>query len=165
MHDELTAILLRHAEKYPKIEPQDAVKLLYQSAFGPGHLIADKALARARLEAELSATPSDAELPLLEPIGGGYARLHLAAAKAQGLPEEEIADRFFAAAEAETPGKAAFEAALSVLERLAREEKCPFSAAALADYLADYRAAGCPMVSHSETYRTLYRPAYRVVRL
>ena len=27
------------------------------------------------------------------------------------------------------------------------------------------RAAGCPMVSHSETYRNLYHPAYRVVQL
>ena len=36
-------------------------------------------------------------------------------------------------------------------------------ARALADYLAQYRAEGCPMVSHSETYRNAYRPAYRVV--
>ena len=161
----MEAVLLTHFARYPAMTPQDAVKLLYQSAFGPGHLIADKALARARLEAELSATPADAELPLLEPIGGGYARLHLAAAKAQGLPEEEIAVRFFAAAEAEAPGKAAFAAALSALERLAKEGTCPFSAAELTAYLTDYRAAGCPMVSHSETYRTLYRPAYRVVQL
>ena len=55
--------------------------------------------------------------------------------------------------------------AISVLERLAREEKCPFSAAELTAYLTGYRAAGCPMVSHSETYRNLYHPAYRVVRL
>lgn len=161
----MEAVLLTHFARYPAMTPQDAVKLLYQSAFGPGHLIADKGLARVRLENELSATPADGALPLLEPIGGGYARLHLAAAKAQQLPGDTVAARFFAAAEAEAPGKAAFEAALSTLERLAREEKCPFSAAALADYLADYRAAGCPMVSHSETYRNLYHPAYRVVRL
>lgn len=161
----MEAILLTHFARYPAMTAQDAVKLLYQSAFGPGHLIADRTVARVRLEEELSATPAEADLPLLEPIGGGYARLRLAAAKAQGLPIGEIADRFFAAAETEAPGKAAFAAALSVLERLAEEGKCPFSAAALAAYLTDYRAAGCPMVSHSGIYRELYHPAYRVVRL
>ena len=38
-----------------------------------------------------------------------------------------------------------------------------FSKEALQTYLAAYREAGCPMVSHSETYRRAYRPAYRVV--
>jgi hypothetical protein len=30
-------------------------------------------------------------------------------------------------------------------------------------YLSAYEMAGYPMVSHSETYRQNYRPAYRVV--
>ena len=38
-----------------------------------------------------------------------------------------------------------------------------FSKEALQTYLAAYREAGCPLVSHSETYRRAYRPAYRVV--
>lgn len=161
----MEAVFLAHFERYPQMTAQDAVKLVYQSAFGPGHLIADKALARVRLEAELSATPAEGSRSLLEPIGGGYARLHLAAAKAQQLSVDTVAARFFAAAEVEAPGKAAFEAALSTLEGLAAAGKSPFTAAALAEYLADYRAAGCPMVSHSETYRNLYHPAYRVVQL
>ena len=160
----METVFLAHFERYPQMTAQDAVKLLYQSAFGPGHLIPDKGLALERLKQELENTPADAAQMLLEPIGGGYARLHLAAAKAQGLPKEEIAVRFFAAAEAEAPGKVAFAAALSALERLAEEGTCPFSAAELTAYLTDYRAAGCPMVSHSEIYRTLYRPAYRVVQ-
>ena len=93
-------ILLTHFARYPKMTPQDAVKLLYQSAFGPGHLIADQTYALRRLEEELAATPAhDGEL--LEPIGGGFARLHLGAAKAQNLPVSAIFDRFFAAATAE----------------------------------------------------------------
>lgn len=34
-------ILLRHFEKYPKMQVTDAVKLLYQSEFGGGHMIAN----------------------------------------------------------------------------------------------------------------------------
>ena len=43
-------ILRSHFARYPAMTPQDAVKLLYQSAFGPGHLIADPAYALRRLE-------------------------------------------------------------------------------------------------------------------
>ena len=46
-------ILRSHFARYPAMTPQDAVKLLYQSAFGPGHLIADPAYALRRLEEEI----------------------------------------------------------------------------------------------------------------
>lgn len=158
----MEALLLTHFHRYPLMLPQDAVKLLYQSAFGPGHLIADPEMARVRLAQELAETPACAGL-LLEPIGGGYARLHLAAAKAQSLSPEEIFARFSAGAAAPCPGKAAFEQGLSLLEALTARGEAPFSPQALADYLTEYRAAGCPMVSHTPVFRQHYRPAYRVV--
>lgn len=158
----MRTILLAHFDRYPEMTPQDAVKLVYQSAFGPGHLLADPERARAFLHRELEETPARAGA-VYEPIGGGYARLHLAAAKAEGMAETEIFAAFFRAANRQTPGKAAFEQGLSLLEGLAAAGQTPFSAEALADYLARYRAEGCPMVSHSEIYRNAYRPAYRVV--
>ena len=45
----MTDILLFHFARYPKMTPQAAVKLLYQSAFGPGHLIRDEGIYSARL--------------------------------------------------------------------------------------------------------------------
>ena len=157
-------ILLTHFARYPQMTPQDAVKLLYQSAFGPGHLIAHPHMALRRLEEELAATPAGGDL-LLEDIGGGFARLHLGAAKAQTLAVSAIFHRFCAAAAANNGGKPAFEAGLAALEALTRAGKAPFSPAALSDYLQAYRAEGCPMVSHSEGYRQHYHPAYRVVCL
>ena len=111
-------ILLTHFARYPKMTPQDAVKLLYQSAFGPGHLIADQGYALRRLEEELAATPA-APGDLLEDIGGGFARLHLGAAKGQFLPVSDVFQRFLAASTAKNGGKSAFEAGLSLLEALA----------------------------------------------
>ncbi len=161
----MTAQVLRaHFARYPQMTPQDAVKLLYQSAFGPGHLIRDEGYARRRLAEELEQTPP-CDGPLLEPIGGGYARLHLGAAKAQSLSEGAVYTAFAQAAAAPCPGKEAFEGGISLLEALVAGGEAPFSAGELADYLTAYRAEGCPMVSHSEAYRAAYRPAYRVVRL
>lgn len=160
----MTEILRSHFARYPKMTPQDAVKLLYQSAFGPGHLIRDEGYARSRLDAELAQTEAcDGEL--LEEIGGGYGRLHLGPAKARGMTGAAIFARFSAAAAAPCPGKEAFEAGLSLLEALTKQGEAPFSAGELADCLSAYRAEGCPMVSHSEVYRAAYHPAYRVVRL
>ncbi len=159
----MTDILLSHFARYPKMTPQDAVKLLYQSAFGPGHLIRDEGMARARLEEELAATP-ESDGPLLEEIGGGYVRLYLGAAKRANLPLEEIFARFLFSAKAACPGKAAFETGLSCLEELTAQERAPFDSTALEAYLTEYRAEGCPMVSHSQTYRGHYHPAYRVVK-
>ena len=157
-------ILLSHFARYPQMTPQDAVKLVYQSAFGPGHLLADLARAKAFLHRELEETPARAG-DVYEPIGNGYARLHLAAAKAEGMGEAAVFQAFFAAANGKTPGKEAFEGGLTALEALTAAGEAPFSAGELADYLTAYRAEGCPMVSHSAPYRAAYRPAYRVVRL
>ena len=39
---ELEQVLKSHAEKYPAMQPVDAVKLIYQNEFGGGHLIRDE---------------------------------------------------------------------------------------------------------------------------
>ena len=36
--EELERILREHAERYPLMQPTDAVKLIYQNEFGGGHL-------------------------------------------------------------------------------------------------------------------------------
>ena len=45
----LESILAAHFEKYPAMRPEDAVKLIYQNEFGPGHMIPDAQRALARL--------------------------------------------------------------------------------------------------------------------
>ena len=40
--EELRAILIAHARRYPLMQPRDAVKLIYQNEFGGGHLIRDE---------------------------------------------------------------------------------------------------------------------------
>ena len=87
--NELLSILQQHHIDYPAMEPQDAVKLLYQHFCGPGHLISDPEQALARLEDELARTAPDADTPLYQPVGNSLFRLNLAACKAMGLEAEE----------------------------------------------------------------------------
>lgn len=155
-------ILLFHATRYPRMTPQDAVKLLYQNAFGPGHLLRDPQKAREYLRQERAALPPSTPLPP-EPIGNGLVRVYL-----NGLSPEALEQLFldFSRTAATFQGdKAHFLHSLTLLETLTAQGKLPFSSAALAAYLTDYRQAGYPLVSHSPQYKAAYAPAYRVVKM
>ena len=156
--EDFEKILLYHFEKYPLMEPKDAVKLCYQSAFGCGHLVKNKDFALSMLKNELEETKPDSGARLFEPIGGGYVRLDLHKAKAENFPEEKIAEIFMESAN--YGEKTEIEPKIKILEKLAKEGKTPFSEKSLSEYLSSYNGE---MVSHSEEYRKEYEPAYRVV--
>ena len=158
-------VLRLHAGFYREMQPADAVKLLYQAAFGPGHMISDPsaALERTRIEMEsVTVTPSlpGDGTPVFEEIGGGYARLYLNPRLNPAL----ITRLFTASANVPVRESADFSQSINLLRRLTKEGVFGFSANELEKYLDGYIRAGMPAVSHSETYRSAYHPAYRVVR-
>ena len=53
--DDFYQILRTHARRYPAMEPQDAVKLTYQSVFGGGHMIDNRQSSEKRLKEEYAA--------------------------------------------------------------------------------------------------------------
>lgn len=153
--------LIAHFARYPLMMPRDAVKLLYQSVFGSGHLIADPAQAAQRLSQE-RATCALLDTPAFEPIGGGFCRMHLGARALEGIPDAALCALFLRAAQIQG-SREEFQSALADLQQLTARNVAPFSPQALRDYLRDYCTAGFGPVSHSEPYRLAYRPAYRVV--
>lgn len=161
MSKDLRSILRAHAARYPLMQPADAVKLLYQNEFGPGHSLPDAEAGCARLACERAATAADAVQPAAESIGNGLVRLHLAAPAVRELSQETLF-RCFAATARRTGSFASLEAKLSVLCALCDAGELPFGSGPLAAYLTEFRASGCPAVSHSDAYRRAYRPAYRV---
>ena len=73
--EQLAQLLQEHFCNHPGMELRDAIKFLYQSSMGGGHLIADPRGALARLEEEWDRTDGDPVLPPTEPLGGGLCRL------------------------------------------------------------------------------------------
>ena len=71
-------LLLNHFEKYPLMQLQDCVKLLYQCHFGCGHFLTDPAQTLLRLQNEYETCRPIAG-SLLEPVGPNYCRLYLSA--------------------------------------------------------------------------------------
>lgn len=154
---ELLYLLKQHYNDHPAMEVQDAVKFLHQRFCGPGHLIVHHKDVLARLEQELALTPAQPDGPLYEPLGNGLCRLNLAACKAQGLAPQTMAHLLVLTANSFPPDPQGLEDALDVIYEL------DFDPCQVRACLDHYRAQGCPMVSHSEAYRTAYSPAYRVV--
>ncbi len=154
--------LLQHAARYPAMELDDCVKLLYQSEFAGGHIIRDEAHRLLYLQEEAAAAPP-AEGPLFEPIGSGVCRLHLGAMAAGGLTPW-LANRFFVLTAAENKGsRRAFEGKLDALQQLCDGGELPYSGGECRAFLADYRRRGCPAIHHSAAFRQAYGPHYRVV--
>lgn len=142
-------ILLRHAARYPRMQCRDFLKLLYQSEFGGGHLIADREKALAWLERESAEVGCAPELPF-EEIGGGLLRMY--------LPVDGISSRTALGLFMETCApRGSMEGLKQKLDLLM--EMFPH----FAGEVAEYRAAGCPAQRHSEEYRAAYAPAYRLV--
>lgn len=81
----------------------------------------------------------------------------------EGLSPETLNRMFVKTAEKTIGRVEAFEEKLDILRELCREGKTNFGPDELEEYLASYKKAGYPPVSHSECYHTHYHPAYRVI--
>lgn len=158
----MRSIILEHFSRYPRMQAQDAVKLLYQSEFAGGHLIDDPSASLLRLEEEYQSVQAE-ETTLFTPIGGGLYRLALGAAKARGLLPQTINRLFVYTAKRNKGSMEGFMHKLSLLSALCDEGLLPIASQPLEQHLSDYRAAGCPALNHSTVYREAYAPHYRVV--
>ena len=160
--EELRAILLAHAKRYPLMQPRDAVKLIYQNEFGGGHLIRDEEACLNYLRREYATLEKDPTAALYEDIGNGIVRVNLAAVKPEDL--EQLGRDFIRSAAKHKGTLDSFLNKLEVLRMLTTEGVFAFDLDALNTYLSEYKAAGYPAVSHSEQYRQAYKPAYRIIR-
>ena len=160
--EELKAILIAHAKRYPLMQPRDAVKLIYQNEFGGGHLIRDEQACLNYLRREYTSVAKDPTVPLYEDIGNGIIRVNLAAVKPEDL--EQLGRAFIDSAAKHKGTMDRFLNKLEVLRKLANEGVFNFDTNALNAYLSEYEAAGYPAVSHSPEYRQAYKPAYRIIR-
>ena len=158
---ELENILRAHAQRYPLMQPTDAVKLIYQNEFGGGHLIKDEVSCLNYLRREYASVAKDSYAPLYEEIGNGIVRVNLAAVKEDDL--EQLGKDFIRCAATHQGSLERFLQKLDVLRAMTKQGVFTFSPEALEAYLQAYATANYPAVSHSEQYRAAYRPAYRVI--
>ncbi len=153
-------IALLHAEKYPLMQAQDFVKLAYQSAFGCGHMVSGFENALLRVQAERK---NGGQNVCAEAIGNGYVRLYLSSGE-YPLSSETVSRMFLLSAQAVSENRDLFFSFSKTLKALSREGRIAPSESEIIKALCAFESGDFSPVSHTETYRAAYQPAYRVVR-
>jgi hypothetical protein len=146
---------------------QDVYKLLYQGVRGPEHLVTTPEEFVARLRAEWTAVSADDTEPLLEHIrpDKGLARVNLRPCKARGGDVDTLAAACLQAARCTWGTPTDLRQVWRAFVEICRVD--PATAYPLDEVAAFSRwleEQDYPSVHHSERYRELYRPAYRLIR-
>lgn len=160
---DLYAVLKLHAQRYPLMQPEDALKLVYQNEYGPGHLLHDRDAALARLTEELRTLPDRQEDLPYETLGNGMVRLHLRALGTLHLTPADVVEMMQKTAGSVTGSDEEMQLKLSLLRAVTVTGAFDFSVPELEVCLNAWEAEGRTCPAHSVRYRKAYVPAYRVV--
>ena len=147
-------------ELYPSARLQDLIKALHQACLGCGHLIADEAGSFARLQGEWEGAPVTGRVS--EELSDGFVRLHLGDAREGNIRPETVQKLFSLSARIRTGGEDMFQKALDEIRQAVSTGAAPADEEDRA-FLSTYLPKAPAMLSHSEKFRALYRPAYRVI--
>lgn len=161
MTENLVEILLLQKEKYPLMEIQDAVKLIYQNEFGPGHLIDDESECFCRLVDEAKEIEGCRKEE--DYIGNDLCRLYLSDAKEKKLSLESFFKMFLFTANSHVGNVDSFKHKLEILKQSVEEQLLKFDEKETLRFLQEYESYGMPAVHHSQIFGKAYKPAYRVI--
>ncbi len=146
------------------VELQDIYKLLHQSVFGHRHLGAG-ASEEAIDEEMRGAGELELEEPLIEPISvdARAGRVNLRAARRQGVPASMIAEAMRLSAQGFTGDHGALARLWRDVGRSTDALTKDFAVEEFEELTALVKARGFPALHHSNSYRELNSPAYRVL--
>lgn len=150
--------IIEQCRKYPKMQPNDLYKALYQSVFGCGHLVNDPSAAAdfIRREAAFS-VPNDT---VTEPLDGDYTRVYLSSLSEE-LSASTFAELFALSAKQPCGDICSLEEKLNTATACINE--LPFKFEQWDTALKGWRKEGFPACHHSPEYRNAYHPAYRLL--
>lgn len=162
----LEELIKWHQKLRPNFEIVDVYKMLYQSVFGVGHILHEKA--RQHLKNELSSLNISEfpDEPLIENIStdGSMIRVNLSPFKRQGLSPDKLFYAMLTSAKNSSGTKEAFLKLWNEFKHLVETGKLEFDKTRLEDFDRKIREENFPIYHHSEKYRKSYKPAYRVLK-
>ena len=147
--------LAEQLKAHPAMKAEDVLKLCVQGACGPGHGNVIGEAAKKSFDAEFSSASPRPDEPLFELISPDFMRVNLRAWKGRDLPSEWLFNMFSASAHRFSDGGPVLKNALDTAEDLLSGER-------KANFIRLRRRMNGPG-HHSEAYRRIERPSYRVV--
>lgn len=188
MERSFTKILREHMNTYPLMEPQDYGKLIFQSVFGPEHMVTDRQAVREYMREEFFGMTQEATPQVPEDIGNGLCRFPLGACPSMEAAEL-LTDLFILTAEERsTAGKESRgideegsptrkeESGIKerqsegkkyrLLEELREklEQVEGLGIPGMEEWAQQWQEMGYPPVHHSKVYSEAYHPHYRLLQ-
>lgn len=168
MEPELLNLLKDNIEKYPAMQLQDCVKLLYQRILGSEHMAISYGRCYDLLKAEKEKTGTDVSFIRYEELGDNSCRINLLSLPDDKASLHTLTNLFLQSIQTLSANifdkKVLFTEALTFLLKSVKEGLLPFDYAETEAYIKKYIEDGCPPVHHSQIYRDTYHPAYRLIR-
>lgn len=157
-------IILEHIKNYPLMEIRDIAKLIYQSEFGGGHMIANPQMSLKRIQEEYKSLGKEAlNSPfVIENIGNGLYRIYLSCLD-HGISANVLNKMFVHSANNKKGTVEGLEEKIELTINMCQEGLIPYCIEDVLEFFEAWENDGYPAMSHSETYRQNYYPAYRVV--
>ena len=168
--EETKRILLTHFRRYPQMQIEDFIKLIYQNTFGPKHFGDNPTISYIKtfLTDELTSSTYYHETPYYEVIGSDYVRVSLKAITENKLSIDELAKYFMKTIDTTSnPTEntyTIFDQKISLLLTLIKEGRIHLPYAESIAFIQTYQANKILPIHHSEVYKKNYHPHYRVVK-
>jgi hypothetical protein len=162
---QLTRILEDHSQRYPRLQVVDLYKLLHQASMGSEHAASNEEDVRAWLEKELDTMGAGRQEPLIDPISpeGEIVRVHLGPYVEAGHDPEKLLEAFLRTAREYRGSVQRLRRYWGVAEQMAFAGRLSLLPDQIDELMQRMEGQGFPAMHHSQIYRILYRPAYRVV--
>jgi len=158
-------LIKEHLVLYPRMQPDDVYKLVYQGIMGPGHLGNDTTQIANYLKDELNSIESSEDEGLFEDItpDSSYIRINLKRFKYENLDPALLVK--IIAQSADIP-KRARSRLVKVWSNICQEVEngtIPLNKTAFRQFDQFVKKNDYPVIHHSPEYIQEYQPAYRVV--
>ena len=158
--------LLSHLKSYPAAHAEDVYKFIFQSVFGPAHLIRDKEKFYKLLLQEWNDTSKvDRMEPMIEKLGEftSLARLNIRPFRKGGGSVDEICEICINSVNSAANDLDKFESETQRAINLLHETGSEDLSTDLNNFFEKMRTQNFPAVHHSDLFRNKYRPSYRVI--
>ena len=134
-----------HLNKYPYIQKEDKIKLIYQGLLGPNHLNLNKDMVKPRIEKELT-EESNTQENIYEWISSDYLRVNICKYNELNNSIDDLVNNFVKSSNT----------SLYTIDDFKKELNTYLTVNELKDY--NYQP-----ISHSNIYRSTYLPHYLVI--
>ena len=157
-------VIARHLEKYPKMQPVDIYKLIFQGVKGPAHLGVEYQTIKNYLQKEISQIEAhSAEMTEQIAPDQKYLRINLYNFKHKGGNADSLAKLVYRSCQKEPNSVEKMEIGLQAAGELIKAGRSNLDYQKFKQYIIQIRADNYPVPHHSDLYKNAYQPAYRVI--